>query len=107
MKTINANNCAINPAIVGLAVTQSDFLWALSLEQHHALENLALVQPIELSRTVENGEERIKLLPTYKTLDGIPSTIDKNLPPGSIELRFGAEVLARIENLAIPCGMER
>lgn len=90
-----------------LAFTESGLVWALPKAQHVALEGLALMNPVELKKIVtDKGEEIFSILPVAHTLSGLPMTLDNSLPSGTIELRLGDQVLYRIENLAVPCGME-
>jgi hypothetical protein len=90
-----------------MALTKSGLQWAISPAQHLSLENLALISPVEIVKTVVSEQEHLRISPAIRTMCGIPSSIDDSLPPGVVELRLGGKVLARIESLAVPYGMER
>lgn len=109
MKTLNANNLPITPAIVDLALANSGLMWAMSRAQERAIEIFALNSLVEVQVEKPEDVDRIKISfpPVARLLAGIPRTVDTTIPDGVIELRHHDKVLGRIECLAIPCGMER
>lgn len=108
MKIVNANHFSINPAVVNVAYAKSGLRWAISLAQHVALLNLALISPVEIRTTVsgDQAEKLTSVLPSMNTLGGIPFSIEDNVPAGTIELRLETETLVRVEHLGVPMGME-
>jgi hypothetical protein len=106
MKAINANRFSVTPSLLVMMLTQSGLQWAIPDAQHVALQNLAFTTPTEILREVVDGKDQFFTTPTIGTLCGIPSIIDNSLPPDVMELRLRGEVLARVELLATPHGME-
>ncbi|MGB9245205.1 MAG: hypothetical protein WCC03_17790 [Candidatus Acidiferrales bacterium] len=106
MKLINANGFPITPSVVDTAMTESLLRWVISRAQHVALNNYALRDPVVLVTTVKAGEESVAIHNSWQAMYGLPVSIDDALAPGTMELRIGSTVLARIENLGVPFGME-
>ena len=108
MKTLNANSSSMDPATCDLALIVAGLKWAIPTAQHIALQNLAFGKPVSITQEKKEGDSASPRLAAVKvrTLRGIPSSIDDALPPTVIELRCHDEVLARIENLALPMGSE-
>lgn len=109
MTTLNANSFPVTPSIVDIALAKSGLEWVMSRAQQRAIEIYALQSFVELTVEKPADVERIKISfpPVTRLMAGIPIVVDQTIPDGVIELRHGSKVLGRIENLAIPCGMER
>ena len=95
MKTINANCFSINPLLITMALNKAGLMWSMPRSQYQAVLCYLLIRESE-STTIH-----------MPNLFDIPVCIDEELPEGVIELRLYGDVLTRIENLAVPIGMER
>jgi len=104
MTTLNANNSPLNAGILQVLVSRSGLSWRLHPAQWTAIENQIFVALCDI--VDEISLDGVVPVNTVRMLSGLPVHVDETAPRHWIELHLGDQVIARIENLAIPCGME-
>lgn len=104
--TIQAYGAIVTPFTIQKAVALSGLEFHIPLAQLLSLEAVALMTFTVKEVLVDIPKKNFEPFQTKHTLYGIPIVLDKTVSDGVIELRLGDQVLSRIENLAVPCGME-
>ena len=91
---------------LNLAIILSDLHWRMNVAQFTALELVAKGFTITNVVEAEIPQELLPKVPQSHTLMGLPIVLDKDMNNHWIELRRGAEVLYRIDALAVPVGFD-
>ena len=103
---INMCGSSLCPATLVKALALADLTWGVPMAQYVAMQMWGLQSVTELKMEVKEDSTLFSHKQTPMTLMGLPVEIDRDLPNGTVQLRYKGASLFEIQMLAIPTGFE-
>ena|SRR5208282_5062883 len=106
VRELNMNGSSFNPAALERAVVLAGLTWGMPPAQVCAANLWALNTPtVIFEHFAEDELARIlRLHQTQTFCMGIPVEVDKELPQGTVQLRYQGAVIFEIQNCSVPYG---
>ena len=104
VRELNMHSAALNPAALERALVLSGMTWGMPMAQFCGMQLQDLLNPTILITEVKDDKIVFKPQPTALFCMGLPVEIDKELPQGTVQLKYQGAVIFEIQMCAIPYG---
>jgi len=102
---LNTNGLLLCPEILLKAVVLSGLTWGMPPAQVYTTMTWPLINPTVVHTEIKEDTAIVRYDHPV-TMLGLPVEIDKELPTGTVQLRYQGAVLFEIQNLATASGFE-
>lgn len=103
-RELNLCGSMLTPGALEKAIVLSGLTWGMPAAQVCSMQMQALDNSVIVTQEVKEDSTLLKMRPTALFCMGIPVEVDKELPQGTVQLRYQGAVLFEIQLCAIPWG---